>query len=188
MLGGVVPCPGRGRGRRGGLCYAKSLSSPTVSRLRSIPRRCSNSGYQWRSAGAKINTQSLHRAAAPGCVSVFVRNSIDTWSSWTISAEQQPTERTWPALISAPSRPLKSTPHRPLLFLRFSVRFRSPQRSVLRYNKSLSTITTLSAQCAFFLTPLRRHTQYQLKHNISHQQLSKKKITNTSSSSSVSSS
>lgn len=90
----------------GGLCYAKSLSSPTVSRLRSIPRRCSNSGYQWRSAGAKINTQSLHRAAAPGCLCVY---SMDTWSSETISAEQQPTERTWLALISAPSRPLKST-------------------------------------------------------------------------------
>lgn len=100
----MVPCPGRGRGR-GGLCYAKSLSSPTVSRLRSIPRRCSNSGYQWRSAGAKINTQSLHRAPAPGCVCVFYGHMVIR----DYLGEQQPTERTWPALISAPSRPLKST-------------------------------------------------------------------------------
>lgn len=98
----MVPCPGRGRGRGGGLCCAKSLSSPTVSRLRSIPRRCSNSGYQWRSAGAKINTQSLHRAAAPECVCGIL------WTHGHQGLSRLNSSRTWPALISAPSRPLKS--------------------------------------------------------------------------------
>lgn len=85
-------------------------------------------------------------------------------------------ERTWPALISSFQTPKKY--HRPLL-PRFSVRFCSPKE--FRYNKSLSTITTLDS--AFLLTPLRHTINC---NTLATQQLSKKKITNTSSSSSSS--
>lgn len=128
--GGIIPCPAE----EGEGCFcAKSLSSPTVSRLRSIPRRCSNSSISavsWR--------QNKH--------TIFAQGTARDHYEHMVLHYQRATERTWAGvdkyLLDPHRKKTPTTASDPTISGCSAFDF--AHQKEFRYNKSLSTITTHS--------------------------------------------